>query len=114
MKISAIICTSNRPAGLAGLLRALLAQQRLPDQLVIVEDRWGPEPREILNAFSDKAVQLCYLRRSSPGLTASRNLALDHTSADLLSFFDDDTTPAPDYLHVVERVFAADATARTV
>ncbi|MCK4850472.1 MAG: glycosyltransferase, partial [Phycisphaerae bacterium] len=106
MKISAIICTSNRPAGLATLLRALLAQQRLPDQLVIVEDRWGPEPREILNAFSDKAVQLCYLRRSSPGLTASRNLALAHASADLLSFFDDDTTPAPDYLHAVEQIFA--------
>lgn len=112
MKISAIICTSNRPAGLAGLLRALLAQQRMPDQIVIIEDRQGPEASEILKECRGQGIQICYLRRSPPGLTASRNLALAHATGDLLSFFDDDTTPAPDYLQAIERVFDADTTTR--
>ncbi len=112
MKISAIICTSNRPVGLANLLRALLAGQRRPDQIVIIEDRQGPEPGEILNECRGKGIQVCYLRRSPPGLTASRNLALTHATGELLSFFDDDTTPAPDYLQAIERIFEADTTVR--
>ena len=112
MRISAVICTSNRPAGLARLLQALLSQQRLPDQVVIVEDRQGPEPQQILKALRDQGSDVCYLRRSPPGLTASRNLALKHADGELLSFFDDDTVPAADYLQMVEQVFAADAKGR--
>lgn len=112
MKISAIICTSNRPAGLAALLKSLLAQQRLPDQIVIVEDRQGPQPDKPIKAFRDRGVEVVYLRRSPPGLTASRNLALKHADGDLLSFFDDDTIPATDYLSIAEQVFAADTTSQ--
>ena len=112
MKISVIVCTSNRPAGLDGLLRALLAQQRLPDQLIIVEDRQGPEPCNLLNALREKDVQVEYLRRSPPALTASRNLALAHASGDLLGFFDDDTIPSSDYLRTVEQIFVADTAGR--
>lgn len=112
MKISAIICTSDRPVGLVKLLRALFSQDRLPDQIVIVEDRQGPEPRQSIDALRDKGLEVYYLRRSPPGLTASRNLALRHAHGQLLSFFDDDTIPAADYLKMVERVFAADTSGR--
>lgn len=108
MKISAIICTSNRPTGLNKLLRALAGQDRLPDQILIIEDRDGPEPTQLLDALRAKGVDVCYLRRSPPGLTASRNLALANASGDLLSFFDDDTVPAADYLRMTEQVFDAD------
>ena len=87
MKISAIICTSKRPAALNRLLRALLGQNRLPDQIIVVEDRQGPEPRQILQSLREKGVQVCYFRRACPGLTASRNLALTHAQGQLLSFF---------------------------
>lgn len=112
MKISAIICTSNRPAGLTKLLRALLSQERLPDQVVIIEDRDGPEPAQSLQALRSRGVDICYLRRSPPGLTASRNLALAHANGELFSFFDDDTVPAADYLRTVEQVFSSDASGR--
>ena len=112
MKISAIICTSNRPAGLTKLLRALLSQDRLPDQVVIIEDRDGPEPAQSLQALRSKGVDICYLRRSPPGLTASRNLALAHANGELLSFFDDDTVPAAEYLRMIEQVFATDTSGR--
>ena len=112
MKISAIVCTSNRPASLAKLLRALLGQERRPEQIVIVEDREGPEPSETLQALRARGIEVCYLRRSGPSLTASRNLALSHAGGDLLSFFDDDTIPDDDYFAVVGQVFAADSSGR--
>ena len=112
MKISVIICTSNRPAGLGTLLRALLDQQRLPDQIVIVEDRQGPQPTKRINALKDRGVKVIYLHRSPPSLTASRNLALKNAHGDLFSFLDDDTVPASDYLHTIEQVFNVDTTGR--
>ena len=103
MKLVVIIATAGRAELVGQLLRHLEAQTRTPDKVVLAApnashlDTYRPQRFAVSSVFG------------KIGLTAQRNLGLEHAlgQSDVITFFDDDFLPADDYLERVERAFAA-------
>ena len=98
LALSVIICTKDREESLRECLGSLLRQSRLPDEVVIVDD--GNLDGEVLGSLvRSRGVSYQYLRKQTPGLTASRNLGVEHARGDIVLFLDDDV--------VLDRGYAA-------
>lgn len=102
MKLIVVIPTMGRKGILTKTLAHLARQRRLPDEVVISatdESDVGviDEPRlKITRMFGKR------------GLTAQRNLALEHVlgRSDIITFFDDDFLPGEIYLERLIEAFA--------
>jgi GT2 family glycosyltransferase len=103
MKITVIIATFGRQALLDRTLGLLEGQSRLPDRVIVSAPDESHVPRRESGAFP-----LSFMF-GARGSCAQRNRAIDAAAgqSDILTFFDDDFLPAPDYLQVVETAFAA-------
>jgi GT2 family glycosyltransferase len=103
LKLVVIIATAGRAELVGQLLRHLEAQTRTPDEVVLAApnashlDTYRPQRFAVSSVFG------------KIGLTAQRNLGLEHAlgQSDVITFFDDDFLPADDYLERVEQAFAA-------
>ena len=100
LKTSLVIPTWNRPEELTVALRSVLAQTRLPDELVIVDD--GQLDAIPLRAELESAGVTClYERKDIPDLPTSRNIGIRLSSGDVVLFLDDDVELDPDYVRNV-------------
>lgn len=98
LSVTAVICTRNRPIDLQRVL-ASLAWQEAPCRQVIVVDDSDPGERSTIDDICERAdVEVEVYRKDTPGLTASRNLAMTHTRGDLTMYLDDDVILRPDYV----------------
>jgi GT2 family glycosyltransferase len=88
-RISFVVATKDRPEELLRLWRSLLAQTRVPDEVVVVDAGAGPPPGFVRDAAPPRSR---YIRTSFASATRQRNLGLDAvgTDADLVGFLDDD------------------------
>lgn len=99
-RIAVIIASFGRHDVVSETNRRLALQTRRPDRICIIvtkpEDAPAPE-----NAGASEVVL------SPVGTCAQRNRGLDHIGedADIVTFFDDDFVPAPDYLERLEAYF---------
>lgn len=105
-KLSVIIATMNRERELRQCLSSLWKQTRLPDELVIVDDKTLEEGS--IRPEVPEAVGFQYHRKSPPGLSASRNLGAEVATGSLLLFLDDDVELEPPFIEEILRVFAQD------
>ena len=106
--VTAVVCTRNRPDDLERTLRSI-AWQETPCSEVLVIDDSDPDGRErtrCIAASVDAPVEV--LTKETPGLTASRNLAIERTAGDLTMFLDDDIVLRPDYVTEMVAAFRAD------
>ncbi|HVL99653.1 MAG TPA: HAD-IIIA family hydrolase [Egibacteraceae bacterium] len=98
MSVAVVVPTLARPS-LAALLDALAAARGpLPEQVVLVHDRPGPEaalPVRLPARLTDRVVVL-----SGPGRgpAAARNTGWRAADAEWIAFLDDDVVPASDWL----------------
>ena len=104
--ISVIICTRNRFDDFKKTVASLMQQNRLPDELIIVDSSDLMQIEEYLHTL-EPTVNIRYFH-TDPGLTLQRNYGIRKSSGDLLFFFDDDVDLDSDYLQEVERVFLED------
>lgn len=96
-RISAIIPTYNRPDELKRCLESILNQTRLPDEIIIVDDGdLGGFP--LREAFESRGVECIYAQKSVPGVTESRNKAVEMSSGSILVFLEDDVVLFKDYI----------------
>lgn len=108
-KISVMIPTFRRPAGLRRALTSVLAQQGAPDFEVVVVDN-APEggaaeaARDIAEA-SDIPVH--FIHEPRPGVASARNAGWAKATAPRIAFLDDDEAAAPGWLAALND--AADA-----
>jgi glycosyltransferase involved in cell wall biosynthesis len=109
VKLSVIIPTKNRQRDLLETLRALGAQTRPADELIIVDqspaDSNGTEVWKLSEAAA--AVSAYIWDWTITGLPMARNVGFSASTGDIVCYLDDDTTPAPDYLARVEEGFAS-------
>ena len=108
MKISVIIPTFRRPSYLLTALRALAAQQRLPDQIVLGL-RQGDEETEAM--LRDRVAEIPSVEIALvevPGVVASMQAALGRTSGDIVCLLDDDAEPLLDWIGKIAARFSAD------
>lgn len=94
-KISIVIPTLNRPKDLADLMATILRQSLPPFEVIVVDDSSSNFTAQTIKSFFSKfesfGCPLRYVRGSSKGLTASRNLGAHLSEGNVVFFLDDDT-----------------------
>lgn len=106
-KISVIVCTRNRFDDFRSTAASLMLQNRLPDELVVVDSSDTNDLERYLKS-ANLPVAVKYVH-SKPGLTLQRNVGIRNSEGGLLFFFDDDCELDAKYLAQVESVFEQDA-----
>lgn len=108
MLISVVIPTRNRPVDIRKAVTSLLAQTRLPDEFIVVDQSPGTESREVVESLMSRrpAIKLVYIHDTSiTGLIDAKRVSVKHVSGDLVYFLDDDVVLEDDYLEQMERGF---------
>jgi succinoglycan biosynthesis protein ExoM len=92
MKISLCIATFRRPERLAALLDDLARQQRLPDEVIIVDNDAAESARPVVEAPASSRLPfpIHYAVQPKRGIAITRNLTVAMASGDWLAFIDDD------------------------
>jgi GT2 family glycosyltransferase len=104
--VTVVVCTQQRPKSLMRFLNSLAAQDRQPDQLIIVDASEDSATEELLAQQPNFADRCLYFRVSGGlrGTTRQRNFALQWVTTDLIVFFDDDVELMPHCLREMEQV----------
>jgi len=105
--ISLIIPTYNRPDDLAVCLESVYEQQRLPDEIIVIDDG-ALDCIPMADFFKKLNIPLEYYRKNNPGLTASRNKGVEMARGELIFFLDDDVKLFPEYIAEIAAVFGED------
>ena len=105
MTISVIVCAHNEARYLPACLHSVLAQSRIPDELLVIN-----------NASTDGtpfvASQIPHVRvvdEARKGLVVARETGRRHASGDLLIYLDADCRAPLTWLERIERRFDRDA-----
>ena len=85
-----------------------MAQTRLPDELIIIDDGKSPARPDIDRWAQRAGVRFIYEKRSKASLTASRNRGMAIATGDIIVFSEDDVTWPADYLENLVGLFQAD------
>lgn len=106
-RITVVLCTRDRPAGLRRTLEALRLQQ-YPDFEVLVVDNAPAtdETRDLAGSF-EGPMPTRYVREPRPGLSWARNRGIEAAQGEVLAFIDDDETPDPHWLAEIAWGFTA-------
>src|SRR3954462_4455264 len=108
MRLSVVVPSYGRPEVLAHCLAALDAQERAPDEVLVVSRRGDDATQEVVTEHpAPLATKLVLV--DTPGLVAAPNAGLEQAHGDVIAFTDDDARPHPDWLERIEQAFLADA-----
>jgi GT2 family glycosyltransferase len=111
LKISVLVTTYARPAYLERCLRSLTAQERAPDEVVVVTRQGDDETRRHLERFCSAYRGPITFRRtevSEPGVLPANRAGLPLVTGEILCFIDDDAAARSDWIARLERGFADD------
>lgn len=104
LPVSVLIPTMNRPEALKQTLDTYMSSQKLPAEIVVVDQSTDMEiaktNEEILS--SCEGVKTVYIYQKKPSLTAARNNAVRAAGEDILVFSDDDVDV---YEDTIENVY---------
>ena len=110
MTFSFVIPTKNRPLELATVFDAILAQSRLPEQVIIIDQSSQDNVIKEQLAFQAKKenIRLDYIHDESiNGLVQAKATSIQYNQCDYISFFDDDIVHEPNYLEAIEESIIA-------
>jgi GT2 family glycosyltransferase len=103
MKHSVVIITLTRPDCVQQCLDHLALQNRIPEQVIVVDSSPDERTTLVCNKFEESFVQFLYIRNETGigRMTTSRNLALAHCNGEVISFIDDDAYAYPEWAEAV-------------
>jgi glycosyltransferase involved in cell wall biosynthesis len=87
-RVSAVITAYNSEAFIADAIKSVLNQNRVVDEIVVVDDGSTDATRQIVAEFEDQGIKYILQPNSSAG--ASRNRGIRETSGDFIAFLDAD------------------------
>lgn len=102
MKISVVINNYNNQEFLTECLDSVLAQSRLADEIVIVDDGSTDDSMVILREYAEKNKTIRLITQSNSGQLAAVNTGIHHATGDLLFFLDGDDLYERDHLQQME------------
>ncbi len=106
--ITAVIPTRNRRDDLCRAVASILTQQRLPQELIIVDQSPGMESRQAVEQMfaAENRFALVYVHDTTiAGLVPAKDHAAGRARGELVCFLEDDVVLEPDYLAEIERGF---------
>ncbi|MBF6591816.1 MAG: glycosyltransferase family 2 protein, partial [Ktedonobacterales bacterium] len=107
MHVTVCVCTRDRGARIAATLSSLLAQQYPDFDCVVVDQSATDETERAAKEILAGEARFTYLRSTTRGLSAARNIALAHTRGPIVAFTDDDCRVPPDWLSRLVDAFIA-------
>jgi GT2 family glycosyltransferase len=108
VRLTAAVCTHDRPELLARALESLMSQTNPPAEILVVDNAPSSDATRALVTRRFPSVR--YLVEPVPGLDFARKRALDSASHEVLAFLDDDAVAASDWAGALRGVFEADPT----
>lgn len=110
MKISVAMTTFNGAKFLREQLDSIVAQSRLPDELIVCDDRSTDDTVEILRDYASRSPfpMTVIVNDEQLGSTKNFEKAIGLCSGDLIALSDHDDVWRPQKLAVIEAAFAAD------
>jgi glycosyltransferase involved in cell wall biosynthesis len=100
-RIAVIVCAHDEAAFIAACLHSLLAQTRLPDEIVVVDNA----SRDATAAIASRVPGVRVVFEPQKGLVRARERGRRSTEADLLLFLDADCRAPLQWIERVERRF---------
>jgi cellulose synthase/poly-beta-1,6-N-acetylglucosamine synthase-like glycosyltransferase len=106
VRVAVTVGVYNEEKRVGGLLDALRAQTRPPDQVVIVDDGSTDATREVACTWARRDSRVRVLAQENRGPAAARNVAWRAADADVCIFTDGDCVPAADWIERLLQPFA--------
>lgn len=109
MKLSVAMCTYNGAQYLQAQLASLAAQTRLPDQLVVCDDRSVDDTANLVRSFAARAPFPVRLHVNEQNLGSTKNFerAIEFCHGDIIALCDQDDVWQPAKLLRIMDVFAS-------
>ena len=106
LTISAVIPVSNKAPHVGAAIGSALAQHRLPDEILVIDDASRDGSRAIIEGFTDPRLHLLSRPVPGPGGYAARNLAIGEAQSQWIAFLDADDTWYPGHLDTLARMIS--------
>ncbi len=106
--VSVVVPTYNRLRMLPGCLESAIAQERLPAEILVVDDGSTDGTDLLVEGVARRRVgvqSIRYLRQPQSGVSSARNRGLLASSHPTVLFLDSDDRWAPSYVASVTRIF---------
>jgi hypothetical protein len=100
-RLSVVVCTFNRADLVMRTLRAVLDQEGVDFEVVVVDDGSTDATPQVLAAVDDPRLRV--VRQANAGLSAARNGGLAVARGAWVVFLDDDDVPDPGWLAALAR-----------
>lgn len=104
-RISAVVCTRDRPAMLERCLSALARLSPAPMEVIVVDQSDGEDSARAVEKFAGRIRGLRHLPTLSRGLSRARNEGIREARGEMVAFTDDDCRVRPDWIGQVARAF---------
>ena len=108
LKISLIICTYQRPDEIQRLLKTVVIQTTLPDEIIIIDGSLDNKTekviQEIMQVVGGKLAYI-HVNATERGLTRQRNLGIKRAKGKIIAFLDDDTVLQRTYFEEILACF---------
>jgi glycosyltransferase involved in cell wall biosynthesis len=108
MRVSAVICTRNRPDLIGTAVASVLANTYVDFDLLVVDQSDEPRTGEIVREMAARRPKLRYLHTSTPGLSRAYNIGVRETQGEILAFTDDDCVAPQDWIASIVDAFATE------
>jgi GT2 family glycosyltransferase len=108
LRVSVVIPTKDRTHSLCKAIDSIVNQTLLPDEIILVDSSKKIDDRSFLKDGFTDSIPLVKFIWSNQVLTVARNIGIEHSSGDVIFFFDDDVVLDRDYIKEVVKVFMND------
>ncbi|MBI4383390.1 MAG: glycosyltransferase [Nitrospinae bacterium] len=106
MKISVLIATRNRPGLLRAALRSIQQNQRLPDEIVVIDQSGDGTSRAVVEEFKATLPNVVHEPMAPLGKSKALNRAIEIASGRFLVFTDDDVRVDEHWLETFDKLIA--------
>lgn len=106
-RVAVLIPAYNAADFIIPALDSIAAQQRLPDQIVVIDDGSSDATAVVVEAWlrAHPGIPLQFYRQSNAGVAAARNRALMASDCDLIALLDADDLMEPAHLALLAGAF---------
>ncbi len=108
MKVSVILPCYNGARYLSECLESVLAQTMTDLEVIVIDDGSKDKSAEIAEKYARADSRIQVLKQENRGVSAARNVGLDHASGEWVTFVDCDDRLPPDALEVLLASASAD------
>jgi glycosyltransferase involved in cell wall biosynthesis len=104
-RVSAVICTRNRPDLIGTAVRSVLATEPAPFELLVIDQSTDGRTGEIVQSLAAEHPSLRYLHTEKAGLSRAYNIGIRETTGEILAFTDDDCVAPAGWIKSIVSAF---------